>query len=129
VNMNKDDKIIKDILSKATEQKAPSNMSFQVLEAWKKEQSQALAVKPIMPKWLVWTMGLSVVSAVVWFLFTSSESVIIPDYASGLSSTAEGIGSALSSVNMYTVMSVLALGIMVMVSGFLINSKSYRLKA
>lgn len=127
--MNKEDKIIKDILSKATDQKAPSHMATQVLNTWKAEQAQAVVVKPIMPRWLVWTIGLSIVSAVAWFLFTNSASAEIPVITSVVSSTADGIGSALSSVNVYTVMSVLAFGVMLIVSGILINSKTMRLKA
>jgi hypothetical protein len=118
-----EEKIIKDILSRGSEFSAPADMPNLVLASWKQESATVKAYKPILPRWVLWAVVISMAAVIVSVLVNGTQAetpAVVASFLDSINGAFSGIGSSLS---VYTLMAIVALCISMFAHAVVVNVK------
>ena len=126
---NKENKIIQNILSQASEIKAPYDMSERVLSAWKTQSSKTQTYGPLIPVWFWFVLGVFFVGMIGW-VFSSASITSGPSITQSLlNKGVEYLQLDLLSLNPVMITALGVFGIMLFINSFLLNIQYHHLKA
>ena len=119
---NKD--LIKSILERGTEAKAPADLSSRVLASWKAELSKPKVYAPLIPKFVWWILGVTFCSAFVWVLNSSSSSATPSKVTGLLENFTPHFTLSIPQINPVMIMAVAVLGMMIMLNALILRHQS-----
>ena len=121
MNEERENIIIKRILSKGTQFSAPDNLMDIVMAACRAGQSLVTSYRPVIPAWCWWILGLAFTGLIIFGHITDSpgkEYAYISEFMNGIISF---ISNGMDHLGLILVSTILVLGVLILNSAIQLN--------
>jgi hypothetical protein len=117
---------IRSILSKGEQSPPSENLTDSIMDAWKADQSAVRAITPLIPKGVLWVVGMVLIGIIIWTTSQSDGFSSLDGLNSRISQVLGSFSSLVASIDVYTIVAIGILGLMTFVNAFVARMSNLR---